>query len=303
MRVLCNVTGDMEMAVQSTIILKHIRENRPDWLIDCQSKADQFSLFHKYCVQSLPLPYDRADTNDYSKTIDIKQAEIADIYWPGLAKHNIAPTFTNWFLREKLAYPPLEKLSRYELFINKGITEKVKTFLSKLPGPKGCVGIHYQRADHDLFHETDDVLQELCDTLIAKGYNPITFRWDGKAETVEAKSIIVRKVHPLWAKTRAYGDAMTTAELIRQCKIFIGIDSCGPLHLAGSTDTRAVGIWTRRHPVYHFDPCPNVTHLLPRHLKPLAKHQEVIEYYETRHKQIYYKGLKQPLFDLVLSTL
>jgi len=233
----------------------------------------------------------------------VKLEDISGLYWLGPAKNGLAPTFTNWYLREKLAYPTSEKLARYELFVNKGVAAKVKLFLSKLPETKGSVGIHYQRADHDLFHETDDVIRELCETIIAKGYNPITFRWDSKSELVDTKSIAVRKVHPLWAKTRSYGDAMTTNELIRQCKLFIGIDSQGPLHLAGATDTKTIGIWTKRHPVFNFDPSPNTTHFVPRHLKPLARYQEVIDYFESKHNHVYYKGLKQPLFEAVLSHL
>lgn len=303
MRVLCNIVGDMELAVQSTIILKHLRANRPDWTLDCQSKADQFSILLKYCVQSLPLPYDKADPEHYAKIMDIQKPDISELYWPGLAKHGIAPTFTNWYLKEKLAYPPVEDLSRYEILVHKYVGEKVKSFLEKLPGKKGAVGIHYQRSNHLLHHETDLVIRELCETLIAKGYNPLTFRWDGKSELVDTKSIVIRKIHPLWAGTRNYGDGMTTAELIRQCKFFIAVDSEGPVHLAASTNTKTVAVWTKKHPVYHLDPSPNVTNMVPRHLKQLVKHQDVNNYYESKHKHIYYKGLRQPMFEAVLSSI
>ncbi len=73
--------------------------------------------------------------------------------------------------------------------------------------------------------------------------------------------------------------------IITQCQAFIGIDS-GPGKCAGATDTPSLVVWTGHHPAPFYDPCPNVTHLVPmgyHGLEPVCHDEKVIQWFEENY--------------------
>ncbi len=97
----------------------------------------------------------------------------------------------------------------------------------------------------------------------------------------------------LWGHSEpGVSDAETLAAIIARAKAFIGIDS-GPSKVAATTGIPCLVIWTGHHPVQHFDPMPNVTHLVPknhRRLLPAQGGREAAEWFERNYHLARYDG-------------
>jgi 2-polyprenyl-3-methyl-5-hydroxy-6-metoxy-1,4-benzoquinol methylase len=80
------------------------------------------------------------------------------------------------------------------------------------------------------------------------------------------------------------------------------VDS-GPLHVAGATDTPAVAVWTRHHPVHFFDLAANVLHLVPGDHEQLASGRPALEYFTRNYRHHVYRQLYVELPAVVEALL
>ena len=98
--------------------------------------------------------------------------------------------------------------------------------------------------------------------------------------------------HPLW-RGNGTGDGATIAALIAQAKLFVGIDS-GPGHIAASTDTPSVIVWTGHHPVHYCAPSANAVHLVPEDHRELLRGRadDGERFFESHYRYRTYRDLQ-----------
>ena len=95
-------------------------------------------------------------------------------------------------------------------------------------------------------------------------------------------------------------DAGELHQYIVNAEMVIGIDS-GPEHLAGATETPTVVIWTGNDPLTCFDPCLNVTHLVPSEAYLNLDYRE-LEWWDKHYEHIYYDNNLTEYLERLLNT-
>lgn len=167
-----------------------------------------------------------------------------------------------------------------------------------------AVCIHYEQRTtgvrNGLAHAT---VENLCHTILARGYVPIVLDWESCNPLPDQRTIFAPRVYDgdLWGNA-APGDPEMLAALIGQSTLMVGADG-GPLRVAGATDTPTVGIWTDSHPVAKFAASPNVLHLVPvDHARQLSSAEDQQRFYE-QYAHRTYNDLDEELPGIVAEHL
>jgi ADP-heptose:LPS heptosyltransferase/SAM-dependent methyltransferase len=263
-RLLLEFRHSLGDAVQLTVVLRHLKHYHPNWRIEVAALPGKHSAFAGLCERVLIVDRDRVDQADHDEVFRLSWEECRTGYphWPSSKPSRC--------LTEVFRLSPLPELCRYHIRIGDQAREAAHAYLSSLGlTPRAETGrfpvllLHYQGNTSgerkDLPH---DLARDVCQTALAAGYVPVVLDWDRRSPLPDGVRIHNPGAdHELWGGLGT-GDAEVLAALIQEASLFVGVDS-GPLHVAGATDTPAIAVWTRHHPVHFYDLAANVTHLVP----------------------------------------
>jgi hypothetical protein len=306
MDVLLKFVHGLGDSTQLSCVAQHLRKHRPEWEIDVASGIGKHSVFHGLCRRSLILDRDPIDYAQYRWVFDVGWYECYSVYADSPCT-KVCNT-----LRENFGIVPEFDLLKYRIEVGPVARRDTAAYLSAItdtPGngkPFPAVAIHYQANTSawkkDLRHE---LVAKLCEELLAHGYTPIILDWDRRSPLPDQRRIFCPAVGPgdLWGNTGT-GDAERLAALMSQCALVIGVDS-GPLHVAGATETRTLGVWSGHSPVQFYDLCPNVTHLVPSTWRtvPPCQNRIAAQFFEEHYAFRLYDDLERTLISTALETL
>ena len=291
-------------AVQLTVVLKHLRQHRPDWDVDVAALVGKHSAYHGLCRQPLILDHQNGPPPGYDEVFSLDWHECRTAF------ADCPSTKPARCLSEVFGIPPSQNLFRYEIRYG----ERAKSLSQKYLGgicPSGpaadgrfpAVLIHYQgNTSGDRKDLPHDLVRDVCEVVLNCGAVPVILDWDRRSPLVDGKTIHNPGAeHELW-HGQGTGDAESLAALIDASRLLIGVDS-GPLHVAGATSTPTIGVWTQHHPVHFFDLADNVLHLLPGDHEKLAAGPQALEYFRGAYHWQAYKQLSVDLPALVHSRL
>jgi SAM-dependent methyltransferase len=241
----------------------------------------------------------RSSSRQFDKIIPIKWFE-SDRCYQGLPSGKVTRC-----LLEELSIEPDESLFHYQINPQPNHVRAAKNYLEKLPPSKGVVLIHYQgTSSADKKNLSHEDIREICRYLIRYEYLPVILDWDYRSPLPDQRTIFCPdKNQPMWGATGT-GCLATLTSLISQARLFIGVDS-GPLHAAGATQTPAIGVWTKNHPV-HFYELSHVKHILPKDHRRYIRHRDralAEEYFQSRYRHAVYSDLRTGIMDAIAEQL
>jgi hypothetical protein len=263
--------------IQFTVVLKHVRKYRPDWIVDYQCAPDcaraAIGLCNAVFTDAEPA------TGKYDHVLAIQPL---DNYSNFPDRPNTKVTAA---LHENFGIPYDHELGRYECFVSDTARHKVERAVRNVDIPRYADGrfkavlLHYQGMSSPHRKNLQDWQADaILKAIAAAGRTPILVDRDGKS--------------PLKAlRIKGIDDCEAMAALIWACEAFVGIDS-GPGHIASTTDTPTLICWTKNHPVQFHDPAPNTTHMIPvdhRDISP-ADDDAVAAYFERAYLWRTYYG-------------
>jgi len=275
-------------AVQLTVILKHLRHYYPDWQVDVELARGKHSVAHGLCHQ-VWITRENPAKGHYDRIFHLVWPE-ANVCYDDLPSGKVTRC-----LYEVFNLKPLPDLFSYTITLDSHSVRTADAYLAGLPEKKGYVFIHYQgnssSRNKNLSH--DDV-RCICDYLLENHYTPIILDFDHRSTLIDQRTVFCPDpALPMWKG--GMGDAALIAALIARGCLFVGIDS-GPLHVAGATQTPAIGIWTKHHPVNFYDLSKNVMHLIPQDARRnirIKERDKGQKYFETHYRFKYYSDLRQ----------
>jgi ADP-heptose:LPS heptosyltransferase/2-polyprenyl-3-methyl-5-hydroxy-6-metoxy-1,4-benzoquinol methylase len=291
-------------AVQFTIVLKHIRQYRPEWHVDVAALVGKHSAYHGLCRQMLILDHQKGPPPGYDEVYSLDWHECRTAF------ADCPSTKPARCLSEVFGISPSQDLFRYEIRYGERARTLARKYLAGVcpSGPDAdgrfpAVLIHYQGNTSgnrkDLPH---DLARDVCEVVLHCGAVPVILDWDRRSALVDGKKIHNPGAeHELWHGIGP-GDAESLAALIDASRLLIGVDS-GPLHVAGATHTQAIGVWTQHHPVHYFDLAENVFHFVPGDHEKHAAGPQAVDYFRTAYHWRTYKQLHIDLPALVHSRL
>jgi len=198
-------------------------------------------------------------------------------------------------LTEVLRIAPDPELFTYSLQIGEDARRRAARYLAQIcgrtdetPGKFPVVLLHYQgtssRMQKDLSHEC---ARSICSAARLRGRVAVILDLERISPVVDQSTVFSPlNGHTCWGEL-SHADPETMAALIDQVELFIGIDS-GPLHIAATTSTPSLGVWTHHHPMRFFDFSSNVLHLVPVGHKRLAPGPRSLETFEARYRHHVY---------------
>lgn len=326
MKLLLRVSHGLGDNAQFTIVLKHIKQYRPNWVVDLEISKGNSSFFTNLCnkvevVDTLVLKLLRyvkyckfLTKRKKYKGVEIRDSEgykdkyekIVDVFFPvpRTSFSSVPSTKVSWCLNRMFHIKPVKKLYQYQVNIQNIDREKVQKYISTLPND--YILLHYisktlkQRKSLD-----DENIRALCKNITHKGYTPVILDWKGESSLPNQRTIFCpTKDNPLW-DGNSWAEAGTLAALIEKAKLYIGIDS-GPLHVAGATHTPTIAIWRKHHPINYFDLADNVMHLLPSDADENIRgkeSQKAKHFFEENYNHIYYNDLHKELLKTIDKML
>lgn len=241
-------------AAQFTAICRHLRHYYPGSRIELVVHDGQERLFDAVA--------DECGQGDMSRppTHRIR-------WWEPRASYAGMPsTKVEKCLLEEFDLQPIPELSGYLIEPPEDAKQRAAAYLASLDRkqPK-LAALHYQGASsEDRKNLTDGQAADICRALAANGYDVLLI--DDRARSPIPGSGLAQRLparEPLFPAGNRAADASCLAALIAQVDLVVGIDS-GPLHVATSVGTKAIGIWTRMSPLHYFCPDKTTTHLIPR---------------------------------------
>lgn len=285
MNVLISFRHGLGDAVQLTIILKHLQKYRPDWNVDVAALVGKHSALAGLCRKVYILEREPPPCCQYAQRFNLDWHECHTAY------ADSPSTKVERCLREDFGITPDPELCRYTINRSEGSKELARQYLESIckiaPSEDGripVVLIHYEgNTSADRKNLPTDVIGRLCEDVLDLGYVPVILDWDRRTPLADGLWIHCPDARaPLWKGTGT-GDAEALASLIEMSALLIGVDS-GPLHVAGATTTPTIGVWTRHHPINHFAPADNVTHLVPgNHAEYIHGNPQVAATYFNEH--------------------
>jgi ADP-heptose:LPS heptosyltransferase len=288
-------------AVQLTIVLKHIQQQCPSWVVDVESLVGKHTCFYGLCNASYRAKRDNVNFNSYDKIFNVGWHD------PDTTMRFDCPaTKATRSLIKEFKLEPNPELFTYEVPISKEANIFAQQYLNLLPQKRGFVTIHYQgntsRSNKNI---PENIIKNIIQSITAAGYMVIILDWDNRSNLPNKKNVFrPGKKEKIWNNTGT-GDASTIAALIQKSALFIGIDS-GPLHVAGATSTKSIGVWIKHHPIHYFDIANNVIHLVanpPQQYVRSNNKTKIIEYFEENYRYKYYGNLSKVLLSETKNAL
>ena len=277
--------------VQLTSVIRHVRSERPFWIIDFQGDAGRCDAMIGN-VRNVFTFADVAPSSRYDREIEI---QLYDNFASWTDRPN---TRVSNCLHERFGMMWSKEWQRYQINVLPSNHLMARGFLQSLPKPLmmpfetprfGIIGIHYQ-GDSSQPHKnlSDEQAFNICRHISCFGKLPLLFDW--RACSPLPSSGGISTVAHLKQRERWGRSAQMNAAIINQCEAFIGIDS-GPGKCASATSTPTLIIWTHHHPALFHDPSPNTTHLVPSNHRdnPLLKENKAVaDFFEKNYNWLPY---------------
>lgn len=259
-RVLFRFSHGLGDAVQFTIVLRHLLEQRPDWTVDVASLRGKHTVFHGLCRRSWDDGDGWPSESNYDSVLDVPWHE-SDVQIPGVPCTKAARYI------QELGLQPVKELFRYWMADNAVADTRVVQWLREIGIPEQENGKFNAVVLHDLgntSHANKNLSWESASAIarayIDTGKRVILLDWDRRSRVALVPGVVTPPLGDgdLWGETGT-GDAAAIRSLIKHCDLMVGIDS-GPLHVAGTTDTPTIALWNKHHPNRYYDLADNVVH-------------------------------------------
>lgn len=285
-KVLLHFPHGLGDVVQLSVVLKHLRQHRTDWVIDVRCGRGKHTaligLCNKVWHDQEPEPSGPYDAvaqlgwyENYCRYEDRPNSKITNC---------LAEVFG-------LNYDPL--LGRYEIQISDDSRKKAQRYYNEIKAEAigffkfRVVVLHYEGNTStwkkNLKHWQARVL---CDRILRMGRIPVLLDWDNRSPLPDQRRIFCPKVNrdDLWGGFGS-GDAQVIAALIEGAEAYIGIDS-GPGKCASATNTPSLIVWKEHHPIQFHDPAANTTHLIIHDWRflPPCERRGVQDYFERHYR-------------------
>ena len=248
-------------AVQMSAVLRHVVKAHPDWSIDYQAEPGKHCVGRGIVANTFAYgePYPSA-RYDFEFLICLY-----DTYHGYIDRPN---TRVSSCLQEVFGLPWVAELGRPVVNVSARATRKAREYLKHCRGLNWFVGVQTEgRSAKDKKNLSTMQNEMICDAVRRLGHTPFDFN-------------------------NYSGDAEANCALIRQCEVFVGIDS-GPGKCASATETPSLIVWTGHHPAVFHDPAPNTTHLVPQgyhSLPPVCNDPGVVAWFEANYNVRQYEG-------------
>jgi hypothetical protein len=277
------------------------------------------SAFEGLCRKVYVIGRDPEPVSEYQAryNLDWDECRNPDGRWPN--------TKVTRCLLEVFRLSPIPDLCRYEIQISDQARQRAREYLESICGPAEAnatdtaecrdntnpqssskfraVLIHYEgNTSGDRKNLSTELIRQACDQILQLDYVPVILDWDRRSPLPDNQRIFCPDAnHALWNSVGT-GDAEQLAALIDESQLMIGIDS-GPLHVAGATTTKTLGVWTRHHPLNFFDISPNVEHLVPADGETQIATEDARKYFRRTYRHREYYDLSSELTPLIEACL
>lgn len=258
-------------AVQMSAVLRYVAAARPEWVISYQAEKGYHCVGRGIVAETFaygePYPH-----RWYDAEVQIL------LYDTFFGWHDRPSTHVSLVLDKHFDLPWLPEYGRYQVSVDEASAVAARTLLYRQRGDtRRCVAVHYQgdsaATKKNLTHEQAD---RICQAIERLGRRPVIMDWRGRSDLSYQKL----------RTPEAWGwDAEMVCAVIAECDAFVGIDS-GPAKCAGATNVPTLVVWTGHHPAAHYDPSPNVTHLVPvgyHNLDPVCSDPAVVAFFEANY--------------------
>jgi FkbM family methyltransferase len=293
-------------AVQLTAVLSHLAHYHPDWQIEVGALVGKHSAFHGLCRRAFALDREHPNLGRYNQVFDLAWDECHACF----GGH--PSTKAERCLIDVFRVPPIAERCRYTIRRGEAAMSLARRYLEGIckrgPGLGGrfpVALIHYEgNSSRERKDISVEIARRLCDDVIEAGAVPVIRDWDFRSPLPDGVRIHNPNVHAdLWGKSGT-GDAEALAALIEQSALFVGVDS-GPLHVAATTTTPAIGIWRGHHPLHYFGLSDNVTHLVPENHAGLLRGDRAAgeAFFRGHYRHQTYRDLENGLRALVRERL
>ena len=293
-------------AVQLSIVLKHLKKYRPDWIVDVAALVGKHTACQGLCRRVYILERESPPCCEYAQRFNLDWDECHTAY------ADSPSTKAERCLREVFKVTPDPELCTYTIHRSEEALSLARWYLEQIcqvtPGPNGrypVVLIHYEgNTSGDRKNLPTAMIRGLCEDILAEHHVPVILDWDGRSPIADGVRIHNPDAHAQLWKGTGTGDAESLAALTELSSLMIGVDS-GPLHVAGATSTPTIGVWTEHHPLNYFAHADNVTHLVPRaHGRFLRGDQSTGEaYFNAHYRCLVYDDLEIGLRAAVRAKL
>ena len=274
-----------------TIVLRHLRELRPDLAIDVQCNAACTRALSGLCRRAMKTDEgpgsgvegktdgsESGAERDYDLQYDVPFYE-SDSVFPDLRTGKAGKC-----LWESFGILPRPEWACYRVTIDDAARARADAWTRR--NGLGTNGrrfalVHYQghtgRRRKDL---PALAVRAALDRIAAAGVVPVLLDWTGKSSLRSHPAVVpLGDDEALWGRAPG-ADVATLAALAGQAALCVGIDS-GPGHVFGAAVEGAISgqqsadgstrnpqpptviVWTHHHPVHFYGLAPHVTHLLP----------------------------------------
>lgn len=288
--------------VQLTSVIQNIKKVNPNIKIDIKTTVGKYSIFDGICNNVIKNNISRTELNSYDF--------IYRLYWHECHHSyiDVPSTKVEKCLKETFGIEPDISLSKYYIKTTPKSLEYAKSYFRELgvqqresDGKFKVMLLHYQgNTSTDKKNLNHDIALLICHKAIQIGFTPIILDWDFRSPLIDNKKIFCPdRNNKIWNDVGT-GDGERIAALISLSSLFIGIDS-GPGHIAGSTNTDTIIIWTKHHPINYYCIADNVFHLVPHNHKSFIHANK--EYSIKVFNQYYKHGLYTNLGKNILEVL
>jgi hypothetical protein len=235
--------------VQLAIVVKHIKAYRPHDFVAVVAKPGRESVFLGLADQVWPFVHPqmwREPTQHWDR--------IEELLWNRpTCNHLTGPsTKVTECLVNEIGLRPIPELYRYEMQPQPEAERQAEAFIAQRKLGRYAFCHFFSGLSEENKHLTDEEGDCIIDTLQGQGLTPVVLearsRWKPKPGVVVID--------------RLYYDAQFLRSLIARATCCHAIDS-GPAHVAATTETPTTVYWKGTVAPYCFDPCGNVTHVVP----------------------------------------
>jgi ADP-heptose:LPS heptosyltransferase len=283
--------------VQLSVVLKHLRKYRSDWMVDVRCGRGKHTALIGLCHRVYH-DQEPESTESYDETFDLG-------WWEHYGRFPNCPNskVTN-NMKEVFGLDWDESLGRYQVNVGTDALDRARGYYQSI-GAKESNG----RFNVLLFHTCGNTSPDkknlfhwqgkaLADFAIHAGRIPVIFDWDHRSPLPDDKTIFCPRSktkigdRELWGEGWGSGDAEVIAALQTLAEAYIGIDS-GPGKVASATETPTLICWMRHHPIQFHDPAANTTHLVPsdhRRMTPCSDDNRIADFFEKHYRFRTYAG-------------
>ena len=299
-------------AVQFTAVLRHLREFRPDWVVDFAAFRGKHTAAEGLCRNVIELD-NGVDHSEYDDVYRLSWPEPEAVRFP-----DHPATKVEKCLREVFKITPRIDLCGYELKPFPDQFERAAQWFESHGIP--CVDgvyqaglLHYEgNTSTDAKNLNHDQAIAACAAFERCGLRPVVFDWDRRSPLPDGITILNPDADdPVWGGIGT-GDALQIAAFVALSAIVVAIDS-GPGKVAGAAiesptgrQTPVIAVWRKHIPLHYHGPAKHVTHLVHRGHELMIRGSErlgITANGRCGYRMVEYRRLIESLYDQIHSEL